>query len=168
MPKLLSAVCLTHMHCLQVFALEQSLIFEYQGVNYELKVNDLLVTDRSGAAVGATRAQLVPTTAMLFQIPPGSNIQLLGGPPPPPKQLFKQTDINFEKLGIGGLDSQFEQIFRRAFASRVFPPDVVEKLGIHHVKGLLLFGPPGTGKGCCAVLCNVMCYAASSCGITES
>ena len=34
--------------------------------------------------------------------------------------LFKEKEFNFEKLGIGGLDTQFEQIFRRAFASRVF------------------------------------------------
>jgi vesicle-fusing ATPase len=38
-------------------------------------------------------------------------------------------------MGIGGLDSEFSQIFRRAFSSRVFPPALVEKLGIEHVKG---------------------------------
>ena len=37
-------------------------------------------------------------------------------------------------------------IFRRAFASRRFPPSVLQKYGITHVKGLLLYGPPGTGK----------------------
>ena len=60
-------------------------------------------------------------------------------------RLFKAQEFNFESLGIGGLDQQFDQIFRRAFASRVFPPAMVERLGIHHVKGVLLFGPPGTG-----------------------
>ena len=39
-------------------------------------------------------------------------------------------------MGIGGLDNEFNDIFRRAFASRVFPPALVEKLGIQHVKGL--------------------------------
>jgi len=39
-------------------------------------------------------------------------------------------------MGIGGLDAEFNDIFRRAFASRVFPPGLVEKLGIEHVKGL--------------------------------
>ena len=39
-------------------------------------------------------------------------------------------------MGIGGLDKEFNDIFRRAFASRVFPPALVEKLGIQHVKGL--------------------------------
>jgi vesicle-fusing ATPase len=49
-------------------------------------------------------------------------------------------------MGIGGLDKEFSTIFRRAFASRIFPPGLVEKLGIQHVKGMLLYGPPGTGK----------------------
>jgi vesicle-fusing ATPase len=49
-------------------------------------------------------------------------------------------------MGIGGLDKEFSQIFRRAFASRIFPPAIVERLGIQHVKGMILYGPPGTGK----------------------
>jgi vesicle-fusing ATPase len=60
--------------------------------------------------------------------------------------LFKNKEFSFEKLGIGGLDAQFENIFRRAFSSRVFPQSVVQRLGIQHVKGMLLHGPPGTGK----------------------
>lgn len=40
-------------------------------------------------------------------------------------------------MGIGGLDKEFSDIFRRAFASRVFPPDVITKLGIKHVKGII-------------------------------
>ncbi|XP_055343675.1 vesicle-fusing ATPase 1-like [Paramacrobiotus metropolitanus] len=55
-------------------------------------------------------------------------------------------DWNFEKMGIGGLDKEFSTIFRRAFASRVVPPDLIEKLGIKHCRGMLLYGPPGTGK----------------------
>lgn len=54
--------------------------------------------------------------------------------------------IDFEKLGIGGLDNEFSQIFRRAFASRIYPPDIVKKLGTKHVRGLMLYGPPGCGK----------------------
>lgn len=38
-------------------------------------------------------------------------------------------DWNFQKMGIGGLDNEFSAIFRRAFASRVFPPEVIEQLG---------------------------------------
>ena len=49
-------------------------------------------------------------------------------------------------MGIGGLNEQLSQIFRRAFATRRFPPNILKKFGIKHVKGVLLYGPPGTGK----------------------
>ncbi|KAF2009042.1 AAA-domain-containing protein [Aaosphaeria arxii CBS 175.79] len=49
-------------------------------------------------------------------------------------------------MGIGGLYTEFSAIFRRAFASRIFPPNLVKKLGIQHVQEILLNGPPGTGK----------------------
>ncbi|KAF4749278.1 hypothetical protein FOZ63_007893 [Perkinsus olseni] len=64
---------------------------------------------------------------------------------PVQRQIFA-PDFNFEDLGIGGLSKEFADIFRRAFASRVFPPQVVKNLGITHVRGMLLYGPPGTGK----------------------
>ncbi|KAJ1536424.1 transport between ER and Golgi ATPase protein, partial [Cladochytrium tenue] len=57
-----------------------------------------------------------------------------------------RPDFIFEDLGIGGLQKEFADIFRRAFTSRLIPIAVVERLGIQHVKGVVLFGPPGTGK----------------------
>eukprot|EP00398_MALV-I-01_sp_L67-1_P000380 gene381-640_t len=59
--------------------------------------------------------------------------------------LFR-ADFNFEQLEIGGLSKEFGTIFRRAFASRVFPPKIVRDLGLKHVRGMILHGPPGTGK----------------------
>jgi len=59
--------------------------------------------------------------------------------------LFR-NGFNFEKLGIGGLDEEFSIIFRRAFASRVYPKEIMKHMGIEHVRGMLLYGPPGCGK----------------------
>lgn len=61
------------------------------------------------------------------------------------RSIFR-PDFNFEELGIGGLSKEFGDIFRRAFAARVFPPRVLRALGTKHVRGMLLYGPPGTGK----------------------
>ncbi|KAJ7831891.1 P-loop containing nucleoside triphosphate hydrolase protein [Mycena leptocephala] len=74
----------------------------------------------------------------------GLNIKASAKKAPP--NAILAPNFKFEDMGIGGLDTEFSEIFRRAFASRVFPPGLVEKLGIEHVKGLLLHGPPGTGK----------------------
>ena len=60
-------------------------------------------------------------------------------------QLFARG-FNFEALGIGGLNKEFADIFRRAFASRTIPADILKKMGQHHVRGMLLYGPPGCGK----------------------
>ena len=52
-----------------------------------------------------------------------------------------------ESLGVGGLDKQMHELFRRAFASRFSALRTISKnLGIRHVKGVILHGPPGTGK----------------------
>lgn len=44
--------------------------------------------------------------------------------------MFQGNRINFEELGIGGLDKEFQLIFRRAFASRVFPAALVKQMGL--------------------------------------
>ncbi len=78
----------------------------------------------------------------------GSSIMLTGksrGKASQHKSIIN-PDWDFQKMGIGGLDDEFSAIFRRAFASRVFPPDVVQQLGHKHVRGILLYGPPGISK----------------------
>ncbi|KAL9272878.1 Vesicle-fusing ATPase-like protein, partial [Drosera capensis] len=76
----------------------------------------------------------------------GSNIKIINQRESASSSIFKHKEFNLKSLGIGGLSNEFADIFRRAFASRVFPPHVTSKLGIKHVKGMLLYGPPGTGK----------------------
>ena len=46
-------------------------------------------------------------------------------------------DWDFSKMGIGGLHQEFTDIFRRAFASRVFPPHIVKQMGVWCVSHLL-------------------------------
>lgn len=86
------------------------------------------------------------TTINFFRDTKGPPINLAASNRRPAANAIIQPDFKFEDMGIGGLDQEFSVIFRRAFASRIFPPGIIEKLGIQHVKGILLYGPPGTGK----------------------
>ena len=89
---------------------------------------------------------LIPETDVTFIKASDANLKLKGSSKKAPPNAILAPNFKFEDVGIGGLDSEFAAIFRRAFASRVFPPGLVDKLGIQHVRGLLLYGPPGTGK----------------------
>ena len=93
-----------------------------------------------------SRGILTRHTPMNFFKDARTGINLKPSHRSPAANSIIQPDFKFEDMGIGGLDTEFSAIFRRAFASRIFPPGLVEKLGIQHVKGILLFGPPGTGK----------------------
>lgn len=66
------------------------------------------------------------------------------------------SSFTIESLGIGGLDEQFRTLFRRAFISRIFPANVIKKFDIRHVRGILLFGPAGTGKTATARLIGTL------------
>jgi vesicle-fusing ATPase len=130
----------------QVFTVGQKAAVEYCGHNYLVTFNSMLV---QGVAEGVTsmRGVVTPDTTFAFEAAHGSAIKITNQKSTSiNSQLFKTKDFSFEKLGIGGLDKQFEDIFRRAFSSRVFPQSVVQRLGIHHVKGMLLHGPPGTAR----------------------
>ncbi|CAI2309761.1 unnamed protein product [Caenorhabditis sp. 36 PRJEB53466] len=91
--------------------------------------------------------ELLPNSVIVFDKEEGSMLNLVGKSKG--KAAYRSIinpDWDFQKMGIGGLDKEFSNIFRRAFASRVFPPEFIEQLGMKHVRGILLYGPPGTGK----------------------
>ncbi len=61
------------------------------------------------------------------------------------RDLFRE-DYNFEEIGIGGLNKELVSVLRRCLSTRSYKKSVIQKLGIKHVKGMLLYGPPGGGK----------------------
>lgn len=89
---------------------------------------------------------LMSETEISFTKTEGSPLNLKASKKRAAANAIVRPDFNFSDMGIGGLDDEFQIMFRRAFASRIFPPGLVEQLGINHVKGILLYGPPGTGK----------------------
>ncbi|CAM9606125.1 unnamed protein product, partial [Laminaria digitata] len=59
------------------------------------------------------------------------------------KELFTADELACD---VGGLDGQLEDIVRRVLSTRSIPSELRQALGVGHVRGLLLHGPPGCGK----------------------
>mmetsp|Transcript_18752 Transcript_18752/g.72318 ORF Transcript_18752/g.72318 Transcript_18752/m.72318 type:complete len:737 (-) Transcript_18752:52-2262(-) len=139
---------------LHIFTLDQKFVLELYGITLLLKVISYNVVDLKALKEGLAdttktntpRGLLTSKTMVNFTKAQGSSLTLKGVAGSQQRTQLFRPDWNFESMGIGGLDNEFSDIFRRAFASRVFPPSVVAELGINHVKGILLYGPPGTGK----------------------
>ncbi|XP_020106126.1 vesicle-fusing ATPase-like [Ananas comosus] len=129
----------------QVMTTGQRVSFEFYGINYIFTVNQAMLEGQE-SSTPLDRGMISMDTYIVFEASSNSGIKIINQREAASSNLFKQKEFNLEKLGIGGLSAEFTDIFRRAFASRVFPPHVVNKLGIKHVKGMLLYGPPGTGK----------------------
>mmetsp|Transcript_15456 Transcript_15456/g.22045 ORF Transcript_15456/g.22045 Transcript_15456/m.22045 type:complete len:1076 (-) Transcript_15456:118-3345(-) len=60
-----------------------------------------------------------------------------------PTTLSEKMGITFQN--VGGLDNQLQSIVRRVLSTRS-NPKLAQRLGINHVRGILLSGPPGCGK----------------------
>lgn len=139
-----------------MFAPEQRLLMDYKSVPLLIVIKTVqlvdLSIDGSTAASEPTvtdpraRGIVSPQTQMNFFKDSKSGVNLKASSRRPAANAILAPNFKFEDMGIGGLDKEFSSIFRRAFASRIFPPGLIEKLGIQHVKGILLYGPPGTGK----------------------
>ncbi|KAE8575236.1 hypothetical protein XENTR_v10003773 [Xenopus tropicalis] len=139
----------------QAFSVGQQLVFSFNDKLFGLVVKDIEAMDPSilkGEQSTGKRQKIevglvVGNSQVVFEKADSSSLNLTGkSKTRQDRQSIINPDWNFEKMGIGGLDKEFSDIFRRAFASRVFPPEIVEQMGCKHVKGILLFGPPGCGK----------------------
>ncbi|KAK6283789.1 hypothetical protein POUND7_002741 [Theobroma cacao] len=129
----------------QVMTAGQKVTFEYHGNNYIFTVNQAQVEGQEKANA-PERGMISSDTYFIFEAQNSSGIKIVNQREAASSNIFRHKEFNLQSLGIGGLSAEFADIFRRAFASRVFPPHVTNKLGIKHVKGMLLYGPPGTGK----------------------
>ncbi|XP_055264086.1 vesicle-fusing ATPase isoform X2 [Moschus berezovskii] len=139
----------------QAFSVGQQLVFSFSEKLFGLLVKDIEAMDPSilkGEPATGKRQKIeiglvVGNSQVAFEKAENSSLNLIGkAKTKENRQSIINPDWNFEKMGIGGLDKEFSDIFRRAFASRVFPPEIVEQMGCKHVKGILLYGPPGCGK----------------------
>mmetsp|Transcript_19453 Transcript_19453/g.27726 ORF Transcript_19453/g.27726 Transcript_19453/m.27726 type:complete len:748 (+) Transcript_19453:63-2306(+) len=141
----------------QVFQVDQILAMDFEGIKLELVVKDLqhmiLSSNKSNKKNAAENEStmglfLQPTqlafskASALVALTGKSNVHLESAAE---TSLF-QKNFDFETLGIGGLNAEFNEIFRRAFASRIWPSHIIKQMGISHVRGMLLYGPPGCGK----------------------
>lgn len=130
----------------QVLSTRQCFALAFEGVWLKLTVLGLQLVDLDSgtAAKPHTAGTLSAFTEIEFQQGLSGKLHVLSNNMQQ-RSIF-HPDFNFEELGIGGLTTEFSNIFRRAFASRMLPPKMVRELGINHVRGMILHGPPGTGK----------------------
>ncbi|MCJ1455622.1 transport between ER and Golgi ATPase protein [Mycoblastus sanguinarius] len=140
----------------QVLAPGQRVLMDYKSIPllFVIKTVQLVDLSMDKAVAGAEpsisdarmRGILTRQSQMNLFKSSTSRIKMKASKRRPAANAIFTPDFKFEDMGIGGLDKEFSAIFRRAFASRIFPPGLIESMGIQHVKGILLFGPPGTGK----------------------
>jgi hypothetical protein len=156
----------------QVVGKGQLLVTEARGVNLQLKVVGVAVFREGGVQVedalgedevrerwagggvspGSKMGLVTASTQITVSPAPDSGIKFGGGGGAAggaggggkigSSRLFR-PDFHLEEMGIGGLDGEVGSVFRRAFASRVYPASVLKRMGVNHVRGVLLYGPPG-------------------------
>lgn len=109
----------------------QYLLLQIKNINYIIQT----ITHQDGYITNNTTLNIISNDVLVSLV----SSKLLK------RDLFRDS-YSFEELGIGGLDNELIGVFRRALSTRALNPAIIQKMGINHVKGLLLHGYPGTGK----------------------
>ncbi|KAI8015465.1 Vesicle-fusing ATPase [Camellia lanceoleosa] len=137
----------------QVFTEYQRVVFAYKGSSYACNVVEISLGENEGSeSLRSTKQGMIrKRTKVIVEVPTQSLGTLIHGAETL-KNIFREG-FNMESLeeelislGIGGMTSQFAQILQSAFGSRMVPPSQARRLNLKHVRGMLLYGPPGSGK----------------------
>lgn len=121
--------------------LNQTIPLLLAGNTYRLRVSNINADSTIGPVIltHSTTFVFVRSSAM------PSTIKFINNTSETAPPLFIHG-FNFEDIGIGGLDAEFQKIFCRAFSSRLVPSRILAAMGQKHIRGMLLYGPPGCGK----------------------
>ncbi|NXF24308.1 NSF ATPase, partial [Rhodinocichla rosea] len=139
----------------QAFSVGQQLVFSFNDKLFGLLVKDMEAMDPSilKGESGTSKKQKIEVGLVLgnsqvaFEKAENSSLNLIGkSKTKENRQSIINPDWNFEKMGIGGLDKEFSDIFRRAFASRVFPPEIVEQMGEYNLEKVILKPSVSSGR----------------------
>ncbi|KAI9677297.1 MAG: transport between ER and Golgi ATPase protein [Trizodia sp. TS-e1964] len=138
----------------QLFAPGQQIIMDFKSIKLLFTVRGIQLVDMIPSEPGQgptltnpqSRGILTNKTPIVFHKDAKSLIKLSASKHGSATKSIMKPNFRFEDMGIGGLDKEFGDIFRRAFNSRIFSQGVIDEYGIQHVRGILLYGPPGTGK----------------------
>jgi vesicle-fusing ATPase len=126
----------------QAFYLQEKTIYKFGGVTYIFTCCSMIGVNSD---ITLDFGKLMDTTMIEFESI-DKNIVLEGGTKEDDEGRAPVIIIPWEELGIGGLQDEYLEIYRRAFATRNLSAKTVKQFNIKHSKGILLYGPPGTGK----------------------
>ncbi len=115
---------------------------KWRGYNIKFEINNIEVYGNTLENIGLFL--ICDNLNEIIQFDILENIEVIEIPKIKNNKILK--NINFNDLGIGGMNNELNELFRRSFNSRLLPSNVIKKYNIKHVKGILLHGPPGTGK----------------------
>lgn len=130
----------------QVLAMGQIFVIDFEGTHLRLTVKAVQALDFGNGSLTTVAGVMSTQTEFNFQQSSvaAESLQILSTKAT--RRVIFNPDFNFKDIGVGGLNKEFCDIFRRVFAARICPAHVVKALGMKHVRGMLLHGPPGTGK----------------------
>lgn len=117
----------------------QTVMLTYANTRLQLSVQSIGAMD-SGILTDLTAIHFVNQLSHYFKLTNETPTQL-------PIGLINGIPADFSALGVGGYKEQIAELMRTAFYSRLMSAELLTFYGItQHTRGVLLYGPTGTGK----------------------